>query len=72
MTTLITTIPTKKEFTARVRDGVNVTMFDPYSGHMISLRDVHDNVGHSLTVTNKRRSWFASVTVLADRRLRVT
>lgn len=52
MTTLITTIPTKKEFTARVRD-------------------VHDKVGHSLTVTNKRRSWFASVTVLADRRLKV-
>jgi hypothetical protein len=72
VTTLISMMPTKKEFAGRVRDGVNVTLFDPYSGHRTSLRDIHDNVGHTITVTNKRRSWFASVTVLADRRLRVT
>lgn len=72
MTTLTCTIATKREFQARVRDGVNVTLFDPYSGHMTSLRDMHDNVGHAVTVTNKRRSWFASVTVHADRKLKVT
>lgn len=71
MTTLISTCQTKKEFTARVREGINVTLFDPYAGHMHSLRDMHDNVGHRLTVTNRRRSWFAEVEILDKRRIRV-
>lgn len=71
MTTLVSTCFTKKEFVTRVRDGVNVTMFDPTAerGRMVSLRDVQDNIGHSFTVTNSRRSWFASVTVKANRKL---
>lgn len=74
MTTLVSTCSTKKEFTARVRDGVNVTLFDPTAtrGRMVSLRDMHDNVGHVFTVTDKYRRWFASVTVQAGRKLKVT
>lgn len=72
MTTLISTCQTKKEFTARVREGINVTLFDPYAGHMHSLRDMHDNVGYRLTVTNRRCSWFAEVEILTERRVRVT
>lgn len=74
MATLVSTCNTKKEFTTRVRDGVNVTLFDPTAerGRMVSLRDVHDNVGHTFTVTNSRRSWFAQVTVKPHRKLVVT
>jgi len=71
MTTLISTCNTKTEFRDRVRDGINVTMFDP-SGRgasMVSLRDVHDNAGYSFTVTNRKRSWHASVTVKPGRKL---
>lgn len=71
MTTLISSCNTKTEFRQRVRDGINVMMFDAAHGFRITLRDVHDNVGHSFTVTNKSRSWFASVTVRADRKLKV-
>lgn len=71
MTTLISTCNTKTEFTKRVREGVNVHLFDPTAtrGSMVSLRDMQDNAGHSVTVTNKRRSWFASLTVKADRKM---
>jgi hypothetical protein len=69
MTTLISTCNTKSEFQRHVRDGVNVHMFDAASNHMVSLRDVENNIGHSFTVTNRQRRWFASVTVKAGRRL---
>lgn len=72
MTTLISTCNTKREFRDRVQSGINVLMFDPYGNHTVSLRDVQDNVGHSFTVTNRRRSWFASVTVRTERRIKVT
>lgn len=74
MTTLISSCFTKKEFTSRVRDGVNVTLLDPTAerGRIVTLRDVHDNIGHTFTVTNSRRSWFAQVTVKANRILKVS
>lgn len=72
MTTLISTCNTKKEFRDRVRAGTNVLMFDPYTNIRTTLRDVQDNAGHSFTVTNKRRSWFAAVTVKVGRKLVVT
>lgn len=74
MTTLVSSCYTKKEFTTRVRDGVNVTLLDPTAerGRIVSLRDVHDNVGHTFTVTNNRRSWFAQVVVKANRKLVVS
>jgi hypothetical protein len=75
MTTLISTCNTKTEFRDRVRAGMNITMFDPSldgrHGRMVDLRSMQDNVGHSVTVTNKRRSWFAEVTVKEGRRLTV-
>lgn len=73
MTTLISTCATKTEFRNRVRDGVNVHLFDPSldgrHGRMVDLRSMQDNVGHSVTITNKRRSWFAEMTVKPDRKL---
>lgn len=74
MTTLVSTCVTKTEFRTRVRDGANVRLFDPTAqrGAMVSLRDVHDNVGHTFTVTDKHRRWFANVTVKANRKLVVT
>lgn len=72
MTTFISSCNTKTEFRQRVRDGINVTLFDPAGGYRTTLRDMHDNVGHAFTVTNRLRSWFASVTIKADRKLKVT
>jgi hypothetical protein len=69
MTTLISTCNTKREFRDRVQSGVNVTMFDPYTNAQVSLRDVQDNTGHSFTVTNRKRSWYASVAVRPERKL---
>lgn len=71
MTTLISTCNTKTEFKDRVTSGVNVHLFDPSGQHgqMVTLRDMHENVGHRVTVTNKRRSWFAELTVKANRKL---
>jgi hypothetical protein len=71
VTTLISTCNTKTEFTKRVRDGVNVHLFDPTATHgaMTSLRDMQDNAGYSFTVTDNRRRWFASVTVKAGRKM---
>lgn len=73
MTTLISTCSTKKEFTDRVRAGVNISMFDPslnsQRGRVVTLRDIQDSTGYSFTVTNKLRKWFAEVTVKDGRKL---
>lgn len=71
MTTLISSCNTKTEFRQRVRDGINVTLFDPAGGNRTTLRDMHDNVGYAFTVTNRLRSWFASVTIKPDRKIKV-
>jgi hypothetical protein len=71
MTTLISTCTTKKEFTARVREGINVTLHDPSGRHgrLLTLRDVQDSAGYVFTVTDKFRRWFAEVTVKPHRKL---
>lgn len=67
--------PHKKTFKEAVKLGRNVRMlkYEPNGGtHYVSLRDVHDQPGHSFTVTDMQRNWFAAVTVGPDRKLKVT
>lgn len=72
MTTYIAAnMPTKKLFRECVKLGRNASMYENGNTY-VTLRDLHDRIGYSFTVTNARRTWFASVTVLPERKLRVT
>lgn len=74
MTTYIATgmsAATKKAFKEAVKAGHNVSLFGD-NPPIVTLRDLHDRVGYSFTVTNARRQWFAQVTVLSNRKLKVT
>lgn len=69
-------ITTKKSFTATVKAGINVRMIDESitrGSPVVTLRDFQDRApGFIFTVTNRRRSWFAQVEVLAGRKFKVS
>lgn len=71
MTDYTAPYPTKKAFIEDVKAGRNVTLVADVTGrtHLLKLRDIELNVGKSYTVTNKRRSWFASVTIGENRKV---
>ncbi len=63
---------TKKEFVADVKAGHNVRMVtDGIPRHIVTLADLQHNVGKFYTVTNRRRSWFAEITIKPDKRITV-
>jgi len=78
MTTYIAArhIRTKAQFKKEMKDGVNIRLFDPSivrGSPVVYMRDFQDREpGFILTVTNERRSWFAQIEVIGQRKMRVT
>ena len=65
--------PTKKSFMEAVKSGRNVQLYGmtPAGSISTTLRNVHDNVGFTFTVSNNSRSWSAECVVRTGKRIRV-